>query len=92
MLRLICYVSKAAMQEETGSHGSPPAREVRFIAVTGRKMRGRRWQKCLDQTDATRKMTENSNGRRERVVDAWPVEDAAQSVTHLDVLARVVAS
>ena len=38
-----------------GSHGSLPAREVRFIAVTGRGMRGRGWQKCPDHTNATRK-------------------------------------
>lgn len=44
------------IQGDAGKDGSrgPPARQLCFIAVTGRIMRGRGWQKCPDQTNATR--------------------------------------
>ena len=76
--------------------GQQPAREREcFIAVTGRGMRGRDGKKAHIRRMQQRKRRQTGKERREGgrgPSDAWPVGDAAQSVTHLDVLACVVAS
>jgi hypothetical protein len=91
MLSWICYVSKAT-QEGDGSRGLPSAKDLCFIAMLGSIVRGRRWQKCPDQTNATRKRRKLERTGGNGSSDACPLGDAAQSVTHLDVLACVVAS
>lgn len=85
--RLICYVFKARTQEIL----SQQRRDMCLYCGAGRLNAGQGMANCPD-TDARREMTEKLNGQEGRVRKMHAdCRDAAQSVTHLDVLARVVA-
>ncbi len=75
--------------------GQHSARHDCFIAVTGSIMRGRGWDgKNAQSRQQCNKENDGKLGPRggKGSSDACPLGDAAQSVTHLDVLACVVAS
>lgn len=88
--RLICYVSRLGRRKISEP---ATARHVCFIAVTEEVVRGKGWQNVLIQTQEW-EMTEKARRTAGKgSSDAYgDCRDAAQSVTHLDVLACVVAS
>lgn len=87
---LICYVSRLGRRKISEP---ATARHVCFIAVTEEVVRGRGMANVLIQTQEW-EMTEKLDRQEEKgSSDAYgDCRDAAQSVTHLDVLACVVAS
>jgi hypothetical protein len=98
MLRLICYVSKATREGAEAMAWVTTGETRALYCGDGKENAGQGMAKMPRSYKCNREMTESSSrgegrGREGKgSSDACPLGDAAQSVTHLDVLARVVAS